>query len=162
MKSFTETTRQQALALLDRYPTKSAAMLPILHLAQKEFGYIDEAAEQAVAELMGLSPISVREASNFYFMYHKHPVGRYHLQVCHNLSCSLLGAESLLEHLKSSLGIEPDQVTADGMFSLERVECLACCDHAPALLVNDQLYTDLTTEKLSGLIEKFRSNGAKK
>ncbi len=154
MKSFSETARKEAQKYMERYPRKEAALLPILHLAQKEFGFLHEEAELAVAELMGISPVSVREASRFYFMYHHHPVGKYHLQVCQNISCTLMGAETILDHIKKRLGIEADQVTDDGKFSLERVECIACCDRAPAMLVNDELHTELTPEKIDALIEK--------
>ncbi|MCX6639432.1 MAG: NAD(P)H-dependent oxidoreductase subunit E [bacterium] len=156
MRSFSESTRQQALAYLELYPKKEAALLPVLHLAQKEFGFIDDDAEVAVAELMGISPISVREVSNFYFMYHHHPIGKYHFQVCHNISCSIMGAETILGHLKKRWGIGNGERTADGRFSIERVECLACCDRGPALLVNQTLHTDLTPEKIDEIIETLR------
>lgn len=156
MKTFTDTSRQEALALMKRYPNKSAALLPILHMAQREFGLIDEEAEKAVAELMGLSPISVREASHFYFMFHQHPVGKYHLQVCHNVSCTLMGAETILDHIKKHLGLEDHQRTEDGLFSLERVECLACCDRGPAMLVNEELHTELNSDRLADLIAELR------
>ncbi len=154
MKSFSEAARKEAQSYLERYPQKQAALLPILHLAQKEFGCLDQEAELAVAELMGISPVSVREATQFYFMIHPHPVGKYHLQVCHNISCTLMGAETILDHIKKRLGIEADQVTPDGTFSLERVECIACCDRAPAMLINEELHTELTPEKLDALIKK--------
>jgi NADH-quinone oxidoreductase subunit E len=103
---------------------------------------------------MQISPVSVREASHFYFMYHHHPIGKYHLQVCHNISCTLMGAETILDHIKKRLGIEADQRTDDGMFSVERVECIACCDRGPALLINEELHTHLTPEKIDELIKK--------
>jgi NADH-quinone oxidoreductase subunit E len=155
MKSLPDAARQQALTLMERYPRKEAALLPILHIAQKEFGYIDEEAELAVAETMGLSPVTVRETSRFYFMYHFHPVGKYHLQVCQNISCTVMGAETILDHLKARLGIEADESTDDGTFSVERVECIACCDRGPALLVNDELHTSLTPIKIDDLIKKL-------
>jgi len=158
MKTFNDTARQEALVLMKRYPSKSAALLPILHIAQREFGFIDDDAERAVAELMGLSPISVREASHFYFMYHRHPVGKYHLQVCHNITCTLMGAEAILDHIKKHLGIEDHQRTEDGVFSVERVECLACCDRGPALLVNEDLHTELNPDRLANLIAELRRN----
>ncbi|MFH1863101.1 MAG: NADH-quinone oxidoreductase subunit NuoE [bacterium] len=161
MKTITEATRQQAQALIDRYPTREAAMLPILHLVQQEFGYLDEEAELAVAALMEVSPVFVREAATFYFMYHRHPVGRYHLQVCHNISCTLMGAETILAHIEKTLGIKEGERTADGLFSLEEVECIACSDRAPALLVNDQLHVQVTPEKLDQLTVELRSAEAK-
>ncbi len=155
MKKFSEATKQQVQAYLELYPKREAALLPILHIAQKEFGFLDEEAELAVAELMDLSPVTVRETSMFYFMFHRHPIGKYHFQVCHNISCTLMGAETILDHLKNRLGIEDGQRTEDGLFSVERVECIACCDRGPAMLVNDQLHTDLTPQKLDDLIKKY-------
>lgn len=155
MKSFSKSALQEAKSAMERYPRKEAALLPILHIAQQEFGFIDEEAELAVAELMGISPVSVREVSQFYFMVHHHPIGKYHLQVCQNISCTLMGAETILNHIKKRLGIEADQVTDDGKFSLERVECIACCDRAPAMLVNDELHTELTPDKIDELIKKL-------
>lgn len=154
MKSFSQSARQEALAHLDRYPNREAALLPILHIAQREFGCIDEEAELAVAQLMNLSPVTVRETSMFYFMFHRHTAGKYHLQVCHNISCTLMGAETILDHIRHRLGIESGQRTEDGTFSVERVECIACCDRAPAMLVNEELHTNLTPEKLDDLIQK--------
>lgn len=157
MKSFPETAKQEAQKLMERYPTREAALLPILYIAQKEFGFIDEKAELAVAELMEISPITVRETSRFYFMYHHHPIGKYHLQVCQNISCTIMGAETILDHLHQLLGIEEGQVTEDGLFSIERVECIACCDRGPAMLMNEELHTRLTPEKIDILINKLDS-----
>ncbi|TKJ42416.1 NAD(P)H-dependent oxidoreductase subunit E [candidate division LCP-89 bacterium B3_LCP] len=154
MRTLSDSTRQQAQALMEMYPTKEAAMLPVLHLAQKEFGLIDDEAEQVVAEVMGISPVSVRETSRFYFMYHHHPVGKYHLQVCQNISCTIMGAETILDHIKRRLGIEAEERTEDGLFSVERVECIACCDRGPAMLVNDKLHTGLTPDKIDGIIKE--------
>lgn len=155
MKTFSDSARQEALAYLDRYPTKEAALLPVLWIAQREFGCLDDEAELAVAELMDISPVTVRETSSFYFMFHRQPAGKHHLQVCHNISCTLMGAETILDHIKKRLGIEADQRTEDGKFSVERVECIACCDRGPAMLVNDKLYTYLTPEKLDDLIKEL-------
>ncbi len=152
MKTLSEPVRREALAYLELYPKKEAALLPILHLAQKDFGFIDDEAELAVAELMEISPVMVRAASRFYFMYHHHPIGEFHLQVCQNISCTIMGAETILDHLKNRLGIEAEQVTEDGKFSIERVECIACCDRGPAMLVNEKLHTNLTPEIIDQII----------
>ena len=152
MKTLSSSAQQQAQAYLEMYPKKEAALLPILHLAQKDFGFIDDEAELAVAELMEISPVTVREASRFYFMYHHHPVGKHHLQVCQNISCTIMGAETILDHIKSRLGIEAEQATEDGKFSVERVECIACCDRGPAMLVNEKLHTNLTPEIIDQII----------
>lgn len=156
MKTFSETARREAAALMERYPTRLAALIPIMFIAQKEFGYIDEEAERAIADLLGITPVSVREVSGFYFMIHKHPPGKYHLQICHNLTCTVMAAEKLLAWVREELGIEDGQRTGDGIFSLERVECLGACDLAPVMLVNDKLYTRLTLDKFTGIIEALR------
>jgi NADH-quinone oxidoreductase subunit E len=156
MKTFSETARQEAASLMERYPTRAAALIPIMFLAQKEFGHIDEEAERAIAELMGISPVSVREVSGFYFMIHKHPPGKFHLQICHNITCTMMEAEFLLTWVKDNLGIEDGQRSGDGLFSLERVECLGACDKAPVMLVNETLYTHLTLEKFTGIIEALK------
>jgi len=157
MKEFSSAARQEAENCLEKYPKKAAALLPILHIAQKDFGFIDEEAELAVADLMGLSPITVREASRFYFMYHHHPIGKFHLQICQNISCTIMGAETILDHLKKKLGIEAELRTEDGMFSIERIECMACCDVGPAMFVNEELITSLTAEKVDTVLDKCRS-----
>ncbi|MBU1651075.1 NAD(P)H-dependent oxidoreductase subunit E [bacterium] len=156
MKEFSAAARQEAEGYLGKYPKKEAALLPILHLAQKDFGFIDDEAELAVADLMGISPISVREASRFYFMYHHHPIGKFHLQVCQNITCTIMGAETILSHLKDKLGIEAEQRTEDELFSIERVECIACCDVGPAMFVNEDLVTNLTAEKVDAVLDKCR------
>jgi NADH-quinone oxidoreductase subunit E len=156
MKTFSTAARQEATTLMERYPTRAAALIPIMFLAQKEFGHIDEEAEKAIAELMGISPVSVREVSGFYFMIHKHPPGKYHLQICHNITCTMMEAEFLLTWVKDNLGIEDGQRTTDGLFSLERVECLGACDQAPVMLVNETLYTHLTQEKFTRIIGDLR------
>jgi NADH-quinone oxidoreductase subunit E len=156
MKTFSDNARTEANALMARYPTRMAALIPVMFIAQREFGHIDEDAEKAIAELMGISPVSVREVSQFYFMIHKHPPGKYHLQICHNITCTILAAEKLLTWVMDELGIEDGQRTGDALFSLERVECLGACDLAPVMLVNDRLYTHLTLEKFTGIIEELK------
>lgn len=156
MKTFSEAARNEANALMSRYPTRLAALLPIMFLAQKEFGHIDEEAEKAIAELMDISPVSVREVSGFYFMFHKHPPGKYHLQICHTITCTMMYAEKLLTWVRDELGIEDGQRTPDGLFSLERMECLGACDKAPVMLVNETLYTHLTLEKFTGIVEELK------
>jgi NADH-quinone oxidoreductase subunit E len=157
MKTFSEAARMEASALMERYPTRMAALIPIMFIAQREFGHIDEEAEKVIAELMDISPVSVREVSGFYFMIHKHPPGKYHLQICHNISCTIMAAEKLLTWVKDELGIEDGQRTGDALFSLERVECLGACDLAPVMLVNETLYTNLTLEKFTRIIDALKN-----
>lgn len=140
-----------------RYPRKQAALLPVLHLVQKELGAITPDAERDVAEYLDLAPIRVHEAVTFYSLFLRRPIGRFHIQVCRNLSCSMLGAAALISRLAEKLGIGPGETTHDGMFSLSTVECLGLCDRAPCLLVNDEVHGDLDPAALDDLIEKLRS-----
>jgi NADH-quinone oxidoreductase subunit E len=129
--------------LAARYPVKQAALLPVLHLVQNEKGFLSPGDEQAVAARLGILPIKVREVVTFYTMFHRAPVGKYHIQVCTNLSCSLAGGDGLVEHLKARLGIPLGGTTADGRFTLTGVECLGACETAPCLMINFDYYGNL-------------------
>lgn len=134
--------------LAKRYPTREALLLPALWLVQNEHGWISQAAMQYVAELLGVSPVRVYGVVSFYHMFHERPPGRYNIQVCQTLSCSLLGAERILKHLRETWGVAENEVTAGGRFMLQRVECLGACEHAPVCQINDEFVFDLTPEKL--------------
>jgi len=140
-------------ALAGRYPHKRAALLPVLHLVQKEFGFISPDAEQAVAGLLDIKPIQVREVVTFYTMFFRRPVGRFHIQACTNLSCSLLGGEQLLAHLEEKLRLKPGETSPDGKFTLSSVECLGACEQSPCLMVNENLYGNLDKDRLDELLE---------
>jgi NADH-quinone oxidoreductase E subunit len=148
LKEFEET--------VSRYPTRAAAMIPVLYLAQREFGYLSPEAIEYVAELMGLSPARVYGVVTFYTMLHLKPVGKYHVQVCRTLPCVLKGAEKITELLKARLGIGVGETTGDGRFTLSEVECLASCGTAPMMQVNDDYYEDLTEEKLERILEGLK------
>ena len=127
-----EVRRLQAL-----YPAPRAALLPVLRMAQEAFGYVSPAVETYVAGLFELSPAHVHEVVTFYTLFYQRPVGRHVVAVCHNLSCTLAGAEDVIAHLKTRLGIEPGETTADGRVTLLRVECLCACEQAPMMQVDD-------------------------
>lgn len=146
-------------AIAARYPNRRAATLPALWLAQREFGWISQAAIAHVAELLGISPAKVYETAAFYTMYQKSPPGRFHLQLCQTLSCELSGAEALREWIHRELGIRSGERTADGVFSFQAVECLAACHRAPCLQVNDDYHEDMTEEKLAELVAELRRQG---
>ncbi|MGB7296208.1 MAG: NADH-quinone oxidoreductase subunit NuoE [Candidatus Aminicenantales bacterium] len=148
--------RQKIDEAIARYPKKEAALLPVLHLVQREAGCIREEEERFVAQLLGLKPIKVREVVTFYTMFLRRPIGRYHLQVCSNLSCRLLGAESLLDYLQEKLGIGVGETTADGRFTLSTVECLGACEQAPCLMVNFDYHGQLDREKIDRILEGLR------
>jgi NADH-quinone oxidoreductase subunit E len=145
-------SQQQIKALLERYPTRRAVMLPALHLATREFPYIDDEVCQAVADLLQVPMVDVKGVATFYTMFPTAPQGKYLLQVCINLPCSLGGARRLLRFLESQLGISVGETTPDGRYTLRGMECLAACDKAPMMYINEDMYTHLTEEKLAQVL----------
>jgi NADH-quinone oxidoreductase E subunit len=140
--------------MLQRYPQKQAAILSALHIAQREFGYISPDVIKYVARLLGLSTARIHGVVTFYTMLNQKPVGKYHLQVCRNVSCSLLGAFHLIEYISGKLDIEPGETTPDGRFTLSLVECLGSCGTAPVMQVNDDYIENLTEEKIDGILNR--------
>ncbi len=135
-----------------RYPKKEAAMLPVLYLAQQEFGHLGPEAIEYVAKLMEQTPARVHGVVSFYTMYNMKPIGRHHIQVCRTLSCALGGAEGITAFIKQKLGIDTGQTTSDGRFTLSEVECLASCGTAPMMQINDDYYENLTEEKIDQIL----------
>ncbi len=148
-------TKKKIEELLLHYPKKEAAILPILNLVQRELGAITREEERLVAALLEIKPIRVREVVTFYSMLRPEPLGRNVIQVCSNLSCTLAGADSLIEVLKRRLGIEIGETTPDRKFTLTTVECLGACDEAPCMMVNLDYYTGLTEEKIGKILESL-------
>lgn len=136
-----------------KYPTKRSAVLPSLYLAQAEQGYVTKEAMTEIAELLSVPPIQVYESATFYTMYNKKPVGRNHIQVCTNLSCSLLGAEHIVEYISKKIGVSKGQTTEDKRFTLSTVECLGSCGTAPMMQINDDYHEDLTEEKIDKILD---------
>ena len=139
------------------YPEVRSAVMPALYIAQEEFGHITTDAVEWVAERIGMPPVHVMEVATFYTMYYKKPVGKYHVQVCRTLSCALRGARHLTEHLHKKWGLLPNEVSADGMWSYEDVECLGSCGTAPMCQVNDRFFENLSVEKLDELLSKIKA-----
>ncbi len=139
-----------------RYPKKEAAMLPVLYLAQQEFGYLSTEAIEYVARLMGQSPAQVHGVVSFYTMYNMKPIGRHHIQVCRTLSCALAGAEKITDFIKNKLAIDLGQTTADRRFTLSEVECLASCGTAPMMQINDDYYENLDEKKVTEILESLK------
>src|ERR1044072_9407305 len=131
-------------------------MLPVLYLAQQEFGYLSPEAIEYVATLMDQPPARVQGVVSFYTMFSTKPIGRHHIQVCRTLSCALRGAEQLTGFLKKTLGIEVGQTTTDGRFTLSEVECLASCGTAPMMQINVDYYENLTEEKIEQILEGMK------
>jgi NADH-quinone oxidoreductase subunit E len=142
--------------LLARYPTKQAAVMPALRLVQDQLGSISDEAIAYVADLLGVPAAHVTGVASFYTMYNRRPVGRHHIQVCQNLSCSLMGAESILEHLEKKLGIKAGETTTDQRFTLSRVECLGSCGTAPVMQVNLDYHENLSAEKVDSILEGLK------
>ena len=138
------------------YPDKRGALLPVLHLAQDTFGHISLEVEAYVAGLFELSPAHVHEVVTFYTLYFQQPKGRHVVAVCHNLSCHLLGAKGIIEHLTQKLGIEVGETTPDGRVTLLSVECLCACEQAPMMQVDDRYEGNLTPEKVDRILEGLR------
>jgi NADH-quinone oxidoreductase subunit E len=142
--------------LLERYPTRRAVMLPALHLAMREFPYIDDAVCQAVADLLQVPMVDVKGVATFYSLFPTEPQGKYRLEVCINLACSLKGARHCLRYLEDKLGIKAGDTTPDGRFTLRGMECLAACDKAPMMHINNEvMHTHLTEAKLDQLLQEL-------
>jgi NADH-quinone oxidoreductase subunit E len=143
--------------LASTYPQemRSSLVLPLLQLMQEEKGHLSESDALYIADYLAVPPMQVKEALTWYTMLYREPVGRHVIKVCRNISCSLLGAERLIEHLKGKLGIKEGETTADGRFTLLLVECLAACGTAPAMQVNDTYHERLTEAKIDRILEEL-------
>ncbi len=146
-------TRKKIDEIVARYPQKEAAILPLLHITQQEFGFISPDSEKLVAEILGIKLIRVREVVTFYTMLEREPIGKYHIQVCSNLSCTLLGSEKLIDYLQGKLGIKPGETTKDKKFTLTLVECLGACEQAPCMMVNFDYYGNLDKKKIDKILD---------
>ena len=141
--------------LLERYPTKQAALLPVLWIAQETWGWISKETSEEVARILDLPASHVDGVLTFYTMFNLRPVGKNLLQVCTSISCHLLGAEALVEHCGKKLGIGLEETTRDGKFTLIEVECIAGCDKAPSMMVNDKYYEPMDEKKLDQLLDRL-------
>jgi NADH-quinone oxidoreductase subunit E len=151
----TDQTKKKIEEIASRYASKEAALLPVLHLVQREMGFVSPQEEKQVADLLNVKPIQVKEVMTFYTMFNQAAVGKYHIQVCSNLSCSLLGADSLIEHMKNKLGIEVGETTSDKKFTLTTVECLGACEQAPCMMVNFDYFGNLDKEKIDSILDSL-------
>jgi len=143
--------------LVTIYPLRRSALVPMLLYAQDEIGYVSDAVVAEVAQRIGLLELDVRNVLSYYSMLRTKPAGKYNVQVCTNISCMLRGGYEILDHCKAKLGIGHKQVTPDGVFSLEEVECIGACCWAPAMQVNYDFHDNLTTIKVDDIIENYRS-----
>jgi NADH-quinone oxidoreductase subunit E len=146
-----------AREIIGRFPRPKSALIPLLHLAQEQDGYVTEDAMRHIAELLDVTPAEVYGTATFYEMFVFEPCGRYRINICTNISCQLLGGWDLLEHAEQVLGIKAGSTTPDGLFTLEDVECIAACTEAPALQVNYRYRYQVTKEQFDQLIQDIRA-----
>ena len=140
-----------------RYPRRKSAILPALTVAYFQLGHLNDDVYKEISKIIEIPTVDIAEAASFYTMFPKEPVGKYLIQVCHNISCALLGADSLISYLEEKLGIRKGETTADGLFTLISVECLGSCTTAPMMQINDKYYEDLTREKVDAILYELRS-----
>jgi NADH-quinone oxidoreductase subunit E len=144
--------------LRERFPAgfESSLVLPCLRRIQEDRGYVANSDIEELAAFLGVPQIQIEEVLSFYTQFRRKPIGRWHLQFCHNVSCSMNGAENVLAHVERKLGIKPGQTTPDGRYTLSVVECLGSCGTAPMMMVNDGYHENLTFAKLDELLEGLK------
>jgi len=149
-------TTDKIKQLAKKYPEKRSALLPSLYLIQDEFGWLPDPAIRQLAELLDLAPNKIYGVATFYTMFNVEPVGKYHIQVCRNVSCQLMGAKTIIEHLSKKLGIKPGETTTDGKYTLSTVECLGACGSAPVMMINDKYYENLSEQKVDEILQTLQ------
>ena len=165
MIRFSEEKIREVQQIVQRYPEgkHKSALLPVLHLAQEEFGgWLSAETMEYVASVLDLQPIEVYEVATFYSMYNLKPVGRYLFEVCQTGPCMLNGSDNIIRYIYEKLGIKPGETTTDGMFTLKTVECLGACGYAPMMQLGKTFREHLTKEKVDAIIEECRRNAASK
>jgi NADH-quinone oxidoreductase E subunit len=159
---FSVQAKQQIDRLLTRYPNKQAALLPVLHVAQDEFGYLPDDALDLVARTLELPASHVYGVITFYTMFHRARTGTNHLMVCTNVSCQLKGGYEILHHVEKKLNIKAGETTADGAFTLIEEECLAACANAPMMICGNEYFLDLTPAKVDVVLDELRKKHAER
>src|SRR5579875_2211814 len=150
-----EEAKKKIDAILKKYPTKKAALLPALYVLQEEQGWVPREGMKDIADYLGLPPADVEGVATFYTMYNKTPVGKYHVEVCHNIVCMVVGADELIDHIGQKLGIEQGETTPDRKFTLNAAECLGACANAPCMQIGETYYEDLTFEKTDRILDEL-------
>ncbi|HUR66161.1 MAG TPA: NAD(P)H-dependent oxidoreductase subunit E [Chitinophagaceae bacterium] len=162
---FSDKSLKEVERIIAFYPEGKykSAVIPVLHLAQKEFGgWLSTETMDYVASVLKLAPIEVYEVATFYSMYNLKPVGKYMFEVCQTGPCMLNGSDNIIKYIHDKLGIKPGETTTDGMFTLKTVECLGACGYAPMMQLGDNFREHLTKEKVDAIIEECRRNAAAK
>jgi NADH-quinone oxidoreductase subunit E len=154
-KQLSEKFYHEMDALSARYPKKVALLLPALHAAQAEFGWLPPEVLDEVGAYIGIHPAQVREVASFYTMYNLKPVGRYHVKICTNVACALRGADELVEHCEKRFGVKCGETTSDKKFTLNEEECLGACGTAPAMMLNDDYHENLSKKSLDQILDRM-------
>jgi NADH-quinone oxidoreductase subunit E len=159
---FSEEKLNKVSEIIARYPDgkQKSALLPVLHLAQEEWGWLSSDAMDYVASLLNITPIEVYEVATFYSMYNLKPVGKYLFEVCQTGPCMLRGSDDIIDYIKEKLNIKVGETTTDGLFTLKTVECLGACGYAPMMQMGKFYKEHLTKEKVDQIIEECRNNAA--
>lgn len=163
MVKFSDNKLKEVEQIIQRYPEgkQKSALIPVLHLAQEEFGgWLSAETMDYVASVLNLQPIEVYEVATFYSMYNLKPVGRYLFEVCQTGPCMLNGSDNIIKYIFEKLGIRPGETTTDGMFTLKTVECLGACGYAPMMQLGKNFREHLTTEKVDAIIDECRQKAA--
>jgi NADH-quinone oxidoreductase subunit E len=163
MIKFSDSKLKEVEQIIQRYPEgkQKSAVIPVLHLAQEEFGgWLSAETMDYVASVLNLQPIEVYEVATFYSMYNLKPVGRYLFEVCQTGPCMLNGSDNIIKHIFEKLGIKPGETTSDGMFTLKTVECLGACGYAPMMQLGKNYREHLTKEKVDTIIDECRTKAA--
>jgi NADH-quinone oxidoreductase subunit E len=148
-----------AAEIIGRYPKPRSAVMPLLHLVQAEVGYVSEDGIRYVAEQLGLAEADVSAVTSFYTMFKREPVGEYHVGVCTNSLCAVMGGDAIFADLLDYLGVGNDETTPDGKVSLEHLECNAACDYAPVMMVNWEFFDNMTPQSARSLVDGLRTGG---
>ncbi|WP_460760773.1 NADH-quinone oxidoreductase subunit NuoE [Niabella terrae] len=159
---FSEENLDKTRQIIARYPEgrQKSALIPVLHLAQEQFGWLSEQAMDYVAGLLDLEPIEVYEVATFYSMFNLKPVGKYLFEVCQTGPCMIRGCDDIIAYIGQKLDIKPGETSADGLFTLKTVECLGACGYAPMMQVGKHYKEHLTKEKVDAIIEAYRQEAA--
>ncbi len=153
----TDSSIRQIKEKAARYPYRKAAILPALTVAYKQLGYVDDKIYKEISKVINVPYVEIAEAATFYTMFPKKPRGKYLLQVCNNISCALMGSDSMIKHLEEKLGVKKDETTEDGLFTLISVECLGSCCTAPMVQINEDYHENLNRQKLDKILDDLKS-----
>ncbi len=157
MSIFSPALARRFDALVEKYPVKRSALIPMLLYAQDEVGYLSDALVAEVARRIGITELEVRNVATYYSMLRFKPAGKFNIQVCTNISCMLRGAYEVYERFQEELGVGPKGISADGLFSVEEVECIGACCWAPAVQVNNEFHDELKPDLVPGILDRYRN-----